>query len=127
MSNKRRNWISKFQDALRGFGAACSEGQSFVVHFSFVVAVLLCGIFFQVTSTEWCVLVVCMAAVLTAETFNSALESLAKSITSEHDEHVGRALDMAAGAVLMMSIGSAVAGFVIFVPYLLKLLNQTAQ
>lgn len=126
MSEERRNWITKFQDATRGVVVAVREGKSFVVHFLFAAAVLLCAGFFGVTLTEWCVLIVCIAAVLTAETFNSALESLAKAVTSEHDQNVGHALDMAAGAVLIISIGSAVVGAVIFVPYFLKLLNTTA-
>jgi diacylglycerol kinase len=116
MSDKRRNWITKFQDAARGFGVACRQGKSFVVHFLFAAAVLICAAFFKVTQTEWCLLVLCIAGVLTAETINSSLESLAKSVTSEHDENVGHALDMAAGAVLIISIGSAAVGMVIFGP-----------
>lgn len=123
MSDERRNWITKFQDATRGVVTAFREGNSFTVHFLFSAAVLTCAVFFRVTQAEWCLLLLCIAAVLTAETFNSALESLAKAVTALRDENVGRALDMAAGAVLIISIGSAAIGLLIFIPHLLKLLN----
>ena len=62
---------------------------------------------------EWCLLALCVAIVLTAEIFNSALEQLAKAITREHDAHIRAALDMASGAVLLASVGAAIVGTVV--------------
>ncbi len=56
-----------------------------------------------------------MASVLAAEMFNSALESLARSITSNHDENIADALDVASAAVLLAAVGAAVVGAIIFV------------
>ena len=55
---------------------------------------------------EWCLLLLCIAGVLTAEMFNSALESMAKAITGESDPHLGNSLDIGSAAVLVASIGA---------------------
>lgn len=123
MSTTSRKWITKFQDAFRGVRLAVCSGSSFVAHLIMAAAVIVAGVLCRVSITEWCLLAICIALVLAAEAFNSALESLAKSVTSDHDHHVGRALDMAAGAVLILSIGAAVVGLVIFVPYALLIVS----
>jgi diacylglycerol kinase len=62
--------------------------------------------------------------VLAAELFNSALEHLAKAITREHNEHLRIGLDISAGAVLIVSLGAASVGLVIFLPHLVRWLSS---
>ena len=123
MSFPTRGWKSKFRDAIRGIEFARRGGKSFGVHIAATTMVVLAGIALQITAWEWCVLVLCIATVLCAETFNSAIESLAKAVTQEHNEHVGRSLDAAAGAVLLMAIGAVCVGGVIFIPYFVALVG----
>ena len=118
----QHTWRAKFGDAFRGLYYGPSGQSSFAVHFCIAAVVVAAGIALRVTTIEWCALSLCIAVVLTAEMFNSALESLAKGITSEHNEHIGRALDMASGAVLIVAIGSVVVGLLIFLPHLMRLL-----
>ena len=65
-----------------------------------------------------------MMAVWTAETLNTAIEFLADAVSSEHHPLIEKAKDVAAGAVLISAIGSAVIGTLIFFPYILKLLKN---
>ena len=76
--------------------------------------VVAAGILLKVNLHEWCLLTLCMAGVLAAEMFNSALESMAKAITGELDPHLGDSLDIAAAAVLIASIGASVVGAIVF-------------
>lgn len=122
MPTEKRNRVSKFRDAVRGMASACRVEKSFVIHLVAALLVILAGFVLRVKATEWCILILCIGGILTAETFNSAIESPARSVTSEHDENVGRSLDMAAGAVLLTVIGAACIEAIIFVPRLLKLL-----
>ena len=55
----------------------------------------------------------CVGTVMAAELFNSSLESLAKAITDQADHNVANALDIASGAVLLVSLTAAVVGAVI--------------
>ncbi len=92
------------------------RGQSsFSVHIFVAAVVVAAGVVLGVDLSEWCVLVLCIAIVLCAEMFNSALESLAKAVTDQWDPNVGRALDIGSGAVLIAAIGAMVVGTMIFV------------
>ena len=118
----RRRWSDKFRDAARGVRLAVSEGASFRVHFVLATAVVVAGWLCGVSSAEWCVLCLSIGAVLVAETFNSAIEELARAVTTEHNKHVGRSLDMSAGAVLLASVAASIAGVIVFAPRLFAFL-----
>ena len=88
--------------------------RSFRVHFLFAVAVIVTAVVMQVDRIEWCLLVLSITVVLTAEMFNSALERMAKAITEEHHPCLADALDVGSAAVLVASIGASVVGGIIF-------------
>lgn len=110
-----RSWPAKFRDAFRGLWLAVRTERSFAVHLPMAVAVIVAAGVLRVSLVEWCILGLCITVVLAAETFNSALERLARAKGAEQDPEVGAALDMASGAVLVASIGSAIVGGAIFV------------
>ena len=110
-----RSWADKFRDAFRGVKEGVRRESSFFVHIFIAVAVIATAAVLKIDNlAEWAVLLICIAAVLSAEMFNTALESLARAITDEFDPHVGRALDISSGAVLIASTGAAIIGTVIF-------------
>ncbi len=111
----KRTWADKFRGAFRGFRQGVRGQHSFLAHFFAAAAVIAAGVVLKIDNRlSWCLLVLCIAVVLAAEMFNSALESLAKAITDEHDPHVGRALNIGSAAVLIAAIGAAVVGAIIF-------------
>lgn len=109
-----RSWACKFGDAFRGIKAGVRGQSSFFVHFFVAAVVVVAGAMLQVDAYEWCFLLLCIAGVITAEMFNSALESMAKAITREHDYHLGLSLNIASGAVLIASIAASIVGTIIF-------------
>lgn len=86
------------------------------IHLFFTAAVLFAAWFFEVSAGEWCLLLLCIAGVLAAEAFNSALEYLVDLVSPGRHPLAGKAKDMAAGAVLILAIGAAAVGLLIFVP-----------
>ena len=110
-----RPWLRKFRDAFRGVKAGVRGQSSFFVHLFLTAAVIVAAVVLRVDLIEWCILLACIAMVLTAEMFNSALESMAKAITGESDPHLGNSLDIGSGAVLVASIGAATVGSIIFI------------
>jgi len=121
---EKRTWSAKFRDAFRGFREGIWGQHSFFVHFSLAGLVIATAAALQIDHRlEWCLLLLCIAGVLTAEMFNSALESLAKAITDEMDPHVGRALNIGSAAVLIASLGAAIIGVIIFLSRLGMLLQ----
>lgn len=118
---RRRPWRDKFRDALRGLKLGIRGHSSFSVHFFFAVLVTVAGIFLGCDLVEWCLLVFAIGMVLTAELFNSAVETLFRGLDPETKDRSWPALDIAAGAVLMASITAIVIGTAIFIRRLLAL------
>ena len=114
-SRGKRPWRQKWADAFRGLRWAVHEQSSFIVHFFAAAAVItsawLLGTF---DTVRWSLLVLCIVMVIGGEMLNTSIETLAKAITSSHDPLIGRALDIASGAVLTVAFGAAVVGTVLF-------------
>lgn len=109
----RSNWLNKFLCAFRGLRVGSVGQSSFFVHLPMACFVLAAAAQLKVTTIEWCLLVLCITIVLSAELMNAALESLARSITSEFHPQIRDALDIAAAAVLVAALGSVVVGTLI--------------
>lgn len=109
------SWRQKFRHAFRGFKLGVRGQSSFFVHFFFAAMVVAAALALGCTLIEWCLLVLCIASVLTAEMFNSALESMAKAISPQYDKHIGGALDIGSASVLLAAIGAAIVGATIFI------------
>ncbi len=110
MKRPRRPWSLKFCDALRGFKFGIRGQSSFFVHFFCTALVIAVAVVLQCEPVQWALLLLCIGFVLTAELFNSALETLHRGLDAETRERTWQALDIAAGAVLMASITAAVVG-----------------
>lgn len=108
-------WIRKFSLAAAGIRYGMRDQTSFLVHIPMAVAVIVLAIVLRCSLWQWCALLVCIGLVLAAELANSAIEELATAVSREHNDHVGRALDIASGAVLLVSIVAAIVGTMIFV------------
>jgi len=87
------------------------------------IAVIVAAAALHVSLAEWCLLILCITAVLAAELFNTALEHLARQVDRDRNPNIGAALDMASGAVLLAAVGSAIVGVLVF-GYRLGLLLQ---
>ena len=110
-----RHWSRKFRLAVRGLRVGATGQTSFVAHLIATVLVFAAAIVLNVSLLEWCVLLLCIGIVLSAELFNSALECAAKAITRDYDDHIRDALDVASGAVLIAALFAALVGTTVFV------------
>lgn len=104
------HWLRKFRNAFRGIAFGTVGQSSFAVHIPIALAVLVAAWWLRCSGWQWSVLVLCIAMVLSLELINSAIEYLAKGLCHEHNENVGKALDIASGAVLVASIFAALIG-----------------
>jgi len=92
------------------------------IHATASVLVLIAGAILHLTPGEWCWLVIAIMSVWTAEALNTALEFLADVASHEFHPVVGRAKDVAAGAVLISAIGSVVIALLILGPRIIEFL-----
>lgn len=113
--------LRSFSCAFKGL-LEMSRGQfNFRIHFVAVIVVVCCGFIFKVSFSEWTILILCMGFVLAAEAMNTAIEYLVDLVTPDYHELAGKIKDLAAAAVLIAAMASALAGLIIFVP---KIMNE---
>lgn len=112
------DFIKSFQYAFRGVQFAWS-GRNFRVQSGAALVVVALGLWFQISRTEWLVLVLIISLVLSMEIINSAMEELVNFVSPEFHPLAGKIKDLAAGAVLLLSLASIVIGLTVFYPYLM--------
>ena len=117
----------KFVDAFRGLRRAVRSQNSFAVHLTVATAVIVAAAVLRVSLVEWCLLVGAIGFVLTAEVFNTAIESLARAHDVGRHPRIRDALDMASAAVLVAAITASLIGATVFLPKLWTLLERVAH
>ncbi len=118
-----RPWRAKFWDALRGLKLGIRGHSSFSVHFFFSALVLAAAIVLKCSLSKWCLLILCIGLVLTAELFNSAVETLFEGLDESTKARTWRCLDISAGAVLMASFIAIAVGVAVFVNQIIVILE----
>lgn len=118
-----RRWRDKFREAVRGVKLGVRGHSSFFVHFFFAALAVTAAAVLGCDHVEWCIVLGCVGAVITAELFNSAIESLFHGLDAESKARIHGALDIAAGAVLVASLTAALVGTIVFTRRLLLLLH----
>jgi len=116
-----KNRLNSFRYAFNGLHHLFSTQPNAKIHGGITIFVIGAGLFFSLSSTEWCILALTIAMVIGAEAFNTALESLTDLVSPNFHELAGRAKDVAAAAVLTTAIGAVCVGLIIFLPKVLRL------
>jgi diacylglycerol kinase len=106
-------WRRKFSDAFDGLFHGVRTESSLQVHFLFAVVVLVVAAILAIELWRWAVLLICIAMVITAEYFNSAIEQLVRSLNPGHQPEIAKALHLAAAAVLVASLLAALIGVIV--------------
>lgn len=114
--NKR---IKSFGFAFKGIKSLIAKEHNAWIHCLAIVVVTCAGLYFHLTPTEWCLVVLCFGLVLAAEGFNTAIERLVDLVSPDYHPIAGDVKDVAAGAVLICAISAAIIGIIIFIPYLI--------
>lgn len=87
------------------------------IHAMATVIICALGLYLRITNMEWCWILLAIIAVWMAESLNTALEFLADAALPQYHPLVEKAKDVAAGAVLITSIGTVVIGLLVLGPY----------
>ena len=111
---KARRWRDKFREAFRGLKLGVRGHSSFSVHFFFAALVLATAFALEFEWYEWCLVIGCVGAVIASELFNSAIETLFHGLDAESKGRIKGCLDIAAGAVLAVSLTAAAIGLIVF-------------
>ncbi|WP_172369284.1 diacylglycerol kinase family protein [Sporosarcina jiandibaonis] len=111
-----QKFIKSFGYAFEGILHAVKTERNFKFHVAAAVIVISSGLLTGLAYTEWYVILVLIGGVLALELLNSAIERVVNLVTMERLLLAKQAKDLAAGAVLIFAICSAVIGLLIFIP-----------
>ena len=106
-----------FRYAFRGVATMLRTQHNAWIHALATAAAAIGGLVVGLEASDWKWLIATITTVWVAETMNTAFEFLCDVVSPEYNEAVKHAKDVAAGAVLICSIGAALMGVLIFGPY----------
>ena len=70
--------------------------------------------YMRLSALEWCIQLICIGLVIGAELINTAIEELCNHISPKHHPQIGLIKDLAAGAVLFVSILASIVGIILY-------------
>lgn len=112
-----------FVYAWQGLKTLVREEHNARIHVAAAVVAVAAGFAFGISPLEWCVVLICVGLVISAEALNSAVEALADRITTDQDPFIGKAKDFGAAAVTVLAMTAVIAGIIVFLPYIIKLFS----
>ena len=89
-----------------------------------MLLVIIVGFLLKISLTEWFVCIIWFAIVISGELFNTAIETVVNIAMPYRNPKAKAAKDISAGAVLMLAIGSAITGLIIFVPKIMEYIRK---
>ena len=113
--------FASFKVAAEGFFYALRKNRNMWIQLTIATVVLLLSLFFHIHSYQMGILGIVILLVLIAEMVNTSIEEMIDLITTERRKEAKAAKDVAAGMVLVTSVGAFVIGIIIFVPYIIEL------
>ncbi len=108
--------LRSFRYAFKGVVALFAKEHNARIHAVAAVCAVAAGFIFDISNMEWIAVVIAIGMVMAAEAFNTAIEYLADFVSPGHNEYIGKAKDVAAGAVLILAVCAVVIAMVIFIP-----------
>ena len=105
----------KFKAAFAGLHIAFITDNSFKIHFSVALLLLIFGVVIQFSFIEWIIILFAISFVVVSELFNTAIEYLVRMFTQEYHALAEKLLDISAGAVLFATFTSIIAGGLIII------------
>jgi len=113
--------LKSFVFAGKGILTLIKEEHNAQIHLVISLLVLAAGFYLGLSNSEWMLIVFLIGFVFALEAINSAIENLADFVSPNQHPLIGKVKDLAAGAVLIGAICSAIIGLLIFIPKLLLL------
>ena len=108
--------INSFKYALQGFIQAFKSEKNMKIHIIITILVIIAAIILKISLVEWIICIVLISIVIAAELFNTAIETTVDLAMPEKNEKAKIAKDVSASAVLILAIGAAIIGLIIFLP-----------
>lgn len=111
--------LKSFKYAFSGILHSLYHEANFRVQIVITLLAILGGIYFQISTTEWSVLIIAFASLLSAEVLNTSIENFIDYVIPKKSEVVRIVKDLSAGFVLINAVACALILVIIFSKHLL--------
>ena len=118
-----RKLAHSFQYAFQGFHTAVKTETNWIIGIIESAIVILGAFYLNISRLDWILVTIIIGIVLSAELCNSAIEAIIDSFISSEHPKAKIAKDFAAGQSVIVVLAAAVAGTIIFWPYIQNLLR----
>ncbi len=118
-SIKRR--LKSFRYAFSGLRVLVKEEHNARIHLFATVCVIVMGVLFRISCTEWVAVSLAIGLVFGMEAVNSAVENICDFVCPELDARIKKIKDLAAAAVLLSAIAALAVGLFIFIPKIMSI------
>lgn len=126
MNPKRecKKLINSFKYAIEGFISSFRTERNMKIHILAMIIVVILSIYMKISLIEWCIVTLAISLVIGAELFNTAIETIIDMISPERNPNAKLVKDISAAAVLVLALGAASIGAIIFIPKVISILNK---
>ncbi len=114
--------INSFKYAIEGLVSSFKTERNMKIHIMAMIIVIALGIFMKLNKIEWCIITIAIVMVISAELFNTAIENVVDMVSPQKNPQAKLVKDIAAAAVLVLAIGAAVIGIIIFGPKIVTII-----
>lgn len=109
-----------FLFAIQGFRIAVTTERNIKVMLAVGACAIVGGLALQIDLLSWAIILLCCGVVIMAELFNTAIETVVDLVSPEFHPLAGRAKDIAAAAVWVLSFLVAIVGVLVFLNAILS-------
>lgn len=120
---KTKKIANSFKYAFIGIITSFRKERNMKFHFLIMLAVIICGFLLRISLLEWFICILWFAVVIGGELINTAIETTVNIVMPYRNPKAKAAKDISAGAVLMLSLGAAITGLIIFIPKIISLIK----
>ncbi len=121
---KPKRWLDKANVAIEGIIYSVKTQRHMRYHLVAALGVLLAGLLVNISRTDFILLSMAIVLVLVAEMLNTALEVAVDMIAEDYHPKAKIAKDIAAGVVLVASVGALILAYLILYPALREAWQQ---
>lgn len=116
--------INSFKYAMEGIISSFRTERNMKIHVLAMIIVIILSFVLKLDKMEWCFIIIAIISVISAELFNTAIETVVDMVSPERNSKAKLAKDIAAGAVLVVAMGAAIMGVMIFGPKIINIFNK---
>lgn len=109
--------------AIDGIEYAINHERNIKIEIFMGIVASILGFLLNISIFEWIVVILLIATILALELVNTAIERTVDLITKDYEELAKASKDMAAGAVLIVSMFSTIIGILIYIPKIIDFLG----